>query len=46
MHVRGTGDTAGYVAMNPAEVASVLRWLDPTKDPEVVMGPYGYGLTL
>jgi L,D-peptidoglycan transpeptidase YkuD (ErfK/YbiS/YcfS/YnhG family) len=46
LHVRGTGDTAGCIAMDKVHVDWLLHWLDPTKHPQVVMGPYDYVLTL
>jgi L,D-peptidoglycan transpeptidase YkuD (ErfK/YbiS/YcfS/YnhG family) len=46
LHVRGSGTTAGCVAMDRADMAWLLRWLDPGRHPQVVMGPYDYVLTL
>jgi L,D-peptidoglycan transpeptidase YkuD (ErfK/YbiS/YcfS/YnhG family) len=46
LHVRGSGYTAGCVAMDQADVEWLLKWLDPDQHPQVVMGPYDYVLTL
>ncbi len=46
LHVRGSGFTAGCVAMAKVHVQWLLQWLDPTKHPQIVMGPYNYVLTL
>ena len=46
LHVRGSGKTAGCVAMDQVHVQWLLRWLQPDKHPQVVMGPYGYVLRL
>jgi L,D-peptidoglycan transpeptidase YkuD (ErfK/YbiS/YcfS/YnhG family) len=46
LHVRGTGSTAGCVAMARVHMQWLLRWLDPEKHPQVVMGPYRYVLRL
>jgi L,D-peptidoglycan transpeptidase YkuD (ErfK/YbiS/YcfS/YnhG family) len=46
LHVRGAGNTAGCIAMAKTHVEWLLRWLDPAKHPQVVMGPYDYVLTL
>lgn len=46
LHVRGSGYTAGCIAMAQVHVQWLLRWLDPAKHPQVVMGPYDYVLRL
>jgi L,D-peptidoglycan transpeptidase YkuD (ErfK/YbiS/YcfS/YnhG family) len=46
LHVRGSGSTAGCIAMDKVHVQWLLRWLRPAQHPEVVMGPYDYVLTL
>lgn len=38
-HVTTGGATAGCVALPQSQVVSVLRWLDPAKNPRFVMGP-------
>ena len=39
LHVNGPGGTAGCVTLAAADMRAVLRWLDPTKTPRIVMGP-------
>lgn len=39
LHVNGPGSTAGCVSLTYADMKVVLRWLDPTTTPRVVMGP-------
>lgn len=39
LHVNGSGPTAGCVSVSRADMRRVLRWLDPEKDPVIVMGP-------
>ena len=46
LHVRGSGFTAGCVAMDQVHMEWLLQWLDPAKYPQVVMGPYNYVLRL
>lgn len=46
LHVRGTGSTAGCIAMDRSHVKWALRWLDPARHPQLVMGPYDYVLRL
>ncbi len=46
LHVRGSGSTAGCVAMDQVHVRWLLGWLAPAKHPQVVMGPYDYVLKL
>jgi L,D-peptidoglycan transpeptidase YkuD (ErfK/YbiS/YcfS/YnhG family) len=46
LHVRGTGATEGCIAMDRRHLPWLLRWLDPERHPQVVMGPYSYVLHL
>jgi L,D-peptidoglycan transpeptidase YkuD (ErfK/YbiS/YcfS/YnhG family) len=46
LHVKRTAATEGCVAMRSTHVQWLLRWLDPAKHPEDVMGPYQYVLHL
>lgn len=46
LHVEGSGLTAGCVATAKDQVSWLLGWLDPAKDPQIVMGPYNYVLHL
>ena len=39
LHVNGSGATAGCVSIARARMLRVLRWLDPQKDPVIVIGP-------
>jgi len=39
LHVNGSGATAGCVSIVRARMLRVLRWLDPEKDPMIVIGP-------
>jgi L,D-peptidoglycan transpeptidase YkuD (ErfK/YbiS/YcfS/YnhG family) len=39
LHVNGKGSTAGCVSITQANMISILRWLDPTKRPRIVMAP-------
>jgi L,D-peptidoglycan transpeptidase YkuD (ErfK/YbiS/YcfS/YnhG family) len=39
LHVNGPGGTAGCVSLPAADMVAVLRWLDPAKNPRIVMGP-------
>jgi len=40
LHVNGPGGgTAGCVSLAAADMRAVLRWLDPTETPRIVMGP-------
>ncbi len=39
LHVTTGGPTAGCVAIPQADLLEVLRWLDPAKNPVIVMGP-------
>lgn len=39
LHVNGKNATAGCVSLTEPDLLSVLRWLDPTKHPLIVMGP-------
>jgi L,D-peptidoglycan transpeptidase YkuD (ErfK/YbiS/YcfS/YnhG family) len=38
-HVGTGGATAGCVSLPAAQVVSVLRWLDPAKQPRFILGP-------
>lgn len=39
LHVNGSGATAGCVSVGKSDMVRVLRWLDPTKHPVIVMAP-------
>lgn len=39
LHVSTGGGTAGCVSLNQPQLLQVLRWLDPAKNPIIVMGP-------
>lgn len=39
LHVNGSGATAGCVSVSRSNMRQILRWLDPAKDPIIVMGP-------
>jgi len=39
LHVNGTGATAGCISIARDQMRSVLKWLDPSLDPVIVIGP-------
>ena len=39
LHVNGDGATAGCVSVSRPMMARLLRWLDPAREPRIVMGP-------
>ena len=39
LHVNGPGSTAGCVSVGRKAMRKILRWLDPTKHPVIVMAP-------
>ena len=39
LHVNGSGATAGCVSVSKADMLRVIRWLDPSKHPVIVMAP-------
>jgi L,D-peptidoglycan transpeptidase YkuD (ErfK/YbiS/YcfS/YnhG family) len=39
LHVNGPGSTAGCVSVGRKAIRKILRWLDPTKHPVIVMAP-------
>lgn len=39
MHVGGNSPTSGCVALDERELLRIMKWLDPTKRPKMVMGP-------
>ncbi len=39
LHVNGPGATAGCVSLGAGNMRKVLRWLNPTYRPRIVMGP-------
>ncbi|MEV6344332.1 L,D-transpeptidase family protein [Actinoplanes sp. NPDC051851] len=39
LHASGKGSTAGCVSTGRANVARLLRWLDPSQHPRIVMAP-------
>ena len=42
LHVRDDGPTGGCIAMKRAQMRWLIRWLRPTRHPQIVMGPYRY----
>jgi L,D-peptidoglycan transpeptidase YkuD (ErfK/YbiS/YcfS/YnhG family) len=46
LHIRGDGYTAGCVAMSPAQMRWLLRWVRPSAHARLVMGPHDYIVTL
>jgi len=38
LHVSSGGTTAGCVSLPTPELLSVLRWLEPSRSPRIVMG--------
>ena len=42
MHVSTGGSTAGCVSLPTGQLLDVLRWLDPSKAPRIVMGTESY----
>ncbi|HUR22727.1 MAG TPA: hypothetical protein VMZ73_02540, partial [Acidimicrobiales bacterium] len=41
MHVSNGGPTAGCVSLPSAQLVEVLRWLDPSMSPKIVLGVAG-----
>ncbi len=41
LHVNGRAATRGCISVSRPQMRVVLRWLDPCKDPVIVMGPRG-----
>jgi L,D-peptidoglycan transpeptidase YkuD (ErfK/YbiS/YcfS/YnhG family) len=39
LHVNGPGSTAGCISVGRKAMRKILRWLDPTKHPVIVMAP-------
>jgi len=39
LHVNGAGATAGCVSLGRADLLTILRWLDPSLRPRIVMAP-------
>jgi L,D-peptidoglycan transpeptidase YkuD (ErfK/YbiS/YcfS/YnhG family) len=39
LHINGKAATAGCVSLNRTDMISVLKWLDPSKKPRIVMAP-------
>jgi L,D-peptidoglycan transpeptidase YkuD (ErfK/YbiS/YcfS/YnhG family) len=39
LHARGSGSTAGCVSVSRADMVRLLRWLDPSARPRIVMAP-------
>jgi L,D-peptidoglycan transpeptidase YkuD (ErfK/YbiS/YcfS/YnhG family) len=39
LHVNGSGATAGCVSIGKHRMKRVLKWLDPAKQPRIVIGP-------
>lgn len=42
LHVNGSGATAGCVSLVESSMLKVLKWLDPAKNPRIIMGPESY----
>jgi L,D-peptidoglycan transpeptidase YkuD (ErfK/YbiS/YcfS/YnhG family) len=42
LHVSTGGSTAGCVSLPTGELLDVLRWLDPSKGPRIIMGTESY----
>jgi L,D-peptidoglycan transpeptidase YkuD (ErfK/YbiS/YcfS/YnhG family) len=38
LHVSTDGPTAGCVSLPEGQLVEVLRWLDPGRDPRIVLG--------
>jgi L,D-peptidoglycan transpeptidase YkuD (ErfK/YbiS/YcfS/YnhG family) len=43
MHVGGSKPTSGCIAMAEPDLLRIMRWLDPARDPHIVMGPEQLG---
>ncbi len=41
LHVKGSGATAGCVAVGRDRMRTLLRWLDSSRTPRIVIGPVG-----
>jgi L,D-peptidoglycan transpeptidase YkuD (ErfK/YbiS/YcfS/YnhG family) len=39
MHVGGSKPTSGCIALAEPDLLRIMRWLDPARDPHIVMGP-------
>ena len=39
LHINGKAATAGCVSLNRTDMISVLKWLDPSRKPRIVMAP-------
>jgi L,D-peptidoglycan transpeptidase YkuD (ErfK/YbiS/YcfS/YnhG family) len=39
LHVSTTGPTAGCVSLSESDLLQVLRWLDPSQHPRIVLSP-------
>ena len=39
LHVNGAGATAGCISLGRADLLTILRWLDPSLRPRIVMAP-------
>ena len=39
LHVNGSGATAGCVSLYESSMLKVLKWIDPAKQPRIIMGP-------
>lgn len=46
LHVNGSGATAGCVSLYESSMLKVLKWLDPAKQPRIIMGPRSVITTL
>jgi L,D-peptidoglycan transpeptidase YkuD (ErfK/YbiS/YcfS/YnhG family) len=41
LHVSNDGPTAGCVSLPPGQLVEILRWLDPSRNPMIVLGVAG-----
>jgi L,D-peptidoglycan transpeptidase YkuD (ErfK/YbiS/YcfS/YnhG family) len=41
MHVNGKGSTAGCVSVTKSQMATTMKWLDPKKNPRIIIAPTG-----
>ena len=39
LHINGAGSTAGCVSVSRTNMINILKWLDPAKNPRIVMAP-------
>lgn len=46
LHVNGSGATAGCVSLHETSMLKMMKWMDPAKQPRIVMGPTSYVTSL